>query len=76
MIGKKNKAKEMRNKGKQYEGTGKEKCIPPRKLKPPCGEKCKYCCYEKISSERREEILKTFGLWEASKDKEITCQNA
>lgn len=62
-ISKIRKAKMLRNRGQQYTSPSKLKnLIPERKLRAPCGDKCRIKCTEKITEYDREVIFKEY--WE------------
>lgn len=56
---KQNKAKSLRNAGKQYINK-KNKEIKPRSVQPPCGDKCRLKCCEKISEDQRQTIFNVY----------------
>ncbi|CAG4907276.1 unnamed protein product [Colias eurytheme] len=52
-------AKILRNRGREY--TSKSgKIVPEKSMKPPCGEKCKQKCTNKITETQRKEIFDTY----------------
>ncbi|KAL0830179.1 hypothetical protein ABMA28_003636 [Loxostege sticticalis] len=61
---KQNKAKSLRNAGKQYINK-KYKEIKPRSVQPPCGDKCRLKCCEKISEDQRQTIFNVY--WKLGK---------
>lgn len=82
----KNRAKRLRNTGESYvytqvkkhgNDTVRIKKERPRKsILPPCGEKCRIKCYEKISSEQRETIFSEFyKLGDIEKQREYIASN-
>lgn len=56
---KQNIRKERRNLGQEYE-TRKNKIVPSRSMKEPCGAKCRLQCTTKISEPEREKIFSNF----------------
>ncbi|XP_022831051.1 uncharacterized protein LOC111359686 [Spodoptera litura] len=55
----KNVRKRQRNSGKQYVSrTGKT--VAEKSIKPPCTEKCRFRCRDKITEEQRQEIFKCY----------------
>jgi hypothetical protein len=62
-IWKKNLKKMCRNTGKKYISHSKNpKAVKEKTLKPPCGEKCKLKCTEKINHLSRETIFKNYWV--------------
>ena len=60
---KKNQRAQLKNSGQEYiSRTGK--IIPAKVIKPPCSNKCKYKCSERISEEQRCDIFKMY--WDFS----------
>lgn len=60
---KQNKAKRRRNKGGSYTSLSKtRKVVPSRCLKPPCTNKCKHKCSEKIDTNARYDLFHSY--WE------------
>ncbi|XP_074039657.1 uncharacterized protein isoform X2 [Leptinotarsa decemlineata] len=56
-----NKAKILRNTGKPYTSRSKsQKKMSARCLKPPCGEKCKLKCIQKINDVNRSKIFENY----------------
>lgn len=56
-----NKAKKARNLGQAYTSQAKErKEIPARSILPPCSEKCKLKCTQKINAEARENKFNSY----------------
>ncbi|XP_074040410.1 uncharacterized protein [Leptinotarsa decemlineata] len=48
----------LRNSGKAYQSSSKsKKQFPQRKVRPPCGEKCRLACSSKINNLIRQEIF-------------------
>lgn len=56
---KQNRAKTLRNTGKEYI-TKKNKIAEPRNVKPPCTDKCRIKCFEKITADQRQAIFDVF----------------
>lgn len=55
------KAKRLRNEGKEYVSTSKQKkVIPAKTVKEPCNDKCRYQCPKKISEEQRLKIFNDY----------------
>ncbi|KAG5882972.1 hypothetical protein JTB14_026430 [Gonioctena quinquepunctata] len=55
------KAELLRNSGKTYKSTSKsKKQIPERKLRPPCGERCRLGCSKKIDATSRKDIFDSY----------------
>lgn len=58
---KQNKAKRLRNSGRPYTSVSKnEKNVPGRCLQPPCTQKCKYRCANKITTDTRYQIFTNY----------------
>uniref|UniRef100_A0A6P7H6I5 Uncharacterized protein LOC114344949 n=1 Tax=Diabrotica virgifera virgifera TaxID=50390 RepID=A0A6P7H6I5_DIAVI len=56
-----NKAKRLRNSGKEYVTKSKEKKMRPvRKVGRPCTDKCKLKCANKFTEEQRQAIFKVY----------------
>ncbi|XP_072375150.1 uncharacterized protein [Diabrotica undecimpunctata] len=83
----KNIAKQLRNSGQSYVGlisvkteNGSQKKIkekrPKRMLKPPCGEKCKLQCSQKIDEQQRLNIFNDYwGLQDLEKQRHYISSN-
>lgn len=55
------KSKNRRNLGLSYISTSKSRReYPEKKMRPPCGEKCKLHCSAKINEEQRQQIFKSY----------------
>lgn len=67
------KAKFMRNSGKSYVSSSKtKKQFSERKVRSPCGEKCRLGCSKKINDTAREEIFSSFwNLAELQRQREF-----
>lgn len=62
---KQNRAKFLRNTGQAYVSmSSSKKAFAGREVKPPCTEKCRLKCYQKIENQKRIEIFKAF--WKLS----------
>nr|CAH7739725.1 unnamed protein product [Callosobruchus chinensis] len=57
---KKNVAKKLRNMGEAYTNIKNNKAYSKRELQPPCDERCKLKCFNKISEEERTTIFKMY----------------
>lgn len=80
-------AKKLRNSGERYTSKGivknqdgtKSKAIvvrQPKSLLPPCGDKCRLKCAEKIEEEQRTKIFREYwGLQDIEKKREFISSN-
>ncbi|CAG9772069.1 unnamed protein product [Ceutorhynchus assimilis] len=86
-IWQKNLAKKLRNSGEGYVSLGLvknqdgskhvvKKQRPPRRLLPPCGNKCKLKCSEKLLEDKRAKIFKDYWeLGDIEKQREFISSN-
>ena len=55
------KAKTRRNLGLSYISTSKSRReYPEKKMRPPCGDKCKLQCSAKVNEEQRQQIFRSY----------------
>ncbi|XP_045778740.1 uncharacterized protein LOC123876489 [Maniola jurtina] len=74
---KKKTAKKLRNSGKQYVSLSKTKrVISERRMGPPCTERCRLRCSEKIDEDHRNAIFKLY--WEMgciTRQRDFICKH-
>ena len=70
---KRNVQKQLRNKGKMYEmHTKRNQIRAERKMKPPCGEKCRLTCSQNITEEARNIIFTSYwNLGDVTKQRQF-----
>ena len=62
-LWKRNVTKYLRNEGKEYVTRGKNKNVrEARRVKQPCGNKCRLKCNETISEEQRQQIFDSYWV--------------
>ncbi|VVC92833.1 unnamed protein product, partial [Leptidea sinapis] len=71
-------AKVLRNSGKAYQSLSKLKIrMPERKVGPPCGEKCRLKCKEKIDEISRQHIFDAvWGLSNLDRQREFVVRHS
>jgi hypothetical protein len=71
------KVKLLRNSGQEYVSVGKSrKTVEARKVGPPCSDKCRFKCSEKIPNEERHQLFKAFyALADLHKQREFVARH-
>lgn len=71
-------AKVLRNSGKAYQSLSKsKKQVPERKVGPPCGEKCRLKCKDKIDEISRQQLFDAFwGLGNLERQREFVVRHS
>ncbi|CAH2102382.1 unnamed protein product [Euphydryas editha] len=71
-------AKQLRNSGKAYLSQSKsKKQVPERKVGPPCGEKCRLKCKDKIDEVSRQQIFDAYwGLGNLERQREFVVRHS
>lgn len=71
-------AKQLRNSGKAYQSLSKsKKQMPERRVKPPCGEKCRLKCKNKIDEMSRQQLFYAYwGLENLERQREFVVRHS